>query len=71
MSRSRFPFLLALLTVIFVLPSPALASGLGTYWYGFKKFWGEVFGSVGGVVLIALVVGVISLFIITRGKWRK
>jgi uncharacterized membrane protein len=71
MSRSRFPFLLAFLTVIFVLPSRVLASGLGTYWYGFKKFWGEVFGSVGGVVLIALVVGVISLFIITRGKWRK
>jgi hypothetical protein len=71
MSRSRFPFLLAFLTVIFVLPSPVLASGLGTYWYGFKKFWGEVFGSVGGVVLIALVVGVISIFIITRGKWRK
>jgi hypothetical protein len=71
MSRSRFPFLLALLTVIFVLPSPVLASGLGTYWYGFKKFWGEIFGSVGGVVLIALVVGVISIFIITRGKWRK
>jgi hypothetical protein len=71
MSRSRFPFLLAFLTVIFVLPAPACASGLGTYWYGFKKFWGEIFGSVGGVVLIALVVGVISIFIITRGKWRK
>ena len=43
----------------------------GGYWYGFKRFWGGIFGSVGGVVLIALAVGATSLIIITRGKWRK
>jgi hypothetical protein len=76
MSRTCVPFVLALLTVTFLAGSasaqPAvIAGGLAQYWYGFKQFWGEVFGSVGGVVLVVLVVGAISLFIITRGKWRK
>jgi hypothetical protein len=49
-------------------PAPAAAS---SYWSGFKKFWGEYLADSNGVVTTALVVGAISLFIITRGKWVK
>jgi hypothetical protein len=41
------------------------------FWAGFKSFWGAVFGSLGGVVGIALVTGVVAIIIITRGKWLK
>jgi hypothetical protein len=49
-------------------PTPAAAS---QYWSGFKKFWGDYLADSNGVVTTALVVGAISLFIITRGKWAK
>jgi len=49
-------------------PRPVLASG---YWHGFKKFWGEFVTDTDGVVIIALLVGVVSLFIITRVKGNK
>ena len=55
--------------LLLLVPSPALAAG--SYWAGFKKYWGNFVGEVSGVVLIALVVGGVSLFIITRGKWGK
>jgi hypothetical protein len=46
-------------------------ASLGSYWRGFIKWWVELFKSQNGVVMIALGVGVVSLFIITRGKWKK
>jgi len=49
-------------------PTPVFASG---YWHGFVKFWTSFVARTDGVVLVALIVGVISLFIITRGKWGK
>ena len=48
-------------------PTPAAAA----YWAGFKKFWADYLADSNGVVTTALIVGVISLFIITRGKWAK
>ena len=72
---------LALLAVAAVLLTPAAASAadgsapLGmmfhSYWRGFLDFWGGSLKKQNGIVLAALGVGVISLFIITRGKWKK
>jgi hypothetical protein len=63
------PAALAAAGCLLFAPAPALA-GSG-YWQGFKKFWTDYLGKTDGVVLTALVVGAISLFIITRGKWLK
>ena len=69
--------LLALLVALAVLvtPSPAAASTGGAvfadYWSDFLDHWLGYFSKQQGVVLIALGVGVVSLFIITRGKWKK
>jgi hypothetical protein len=41
------------------------------YWIGFKRFWSEYLVQVDGVVLVVIIVGIISLIIITRGKWLK
>jgi len=49
--------------------TPALA-GSG-YWQGFKKFWSDYLSQTDGVVLTVLVIGAVSLIIITRGKWAK
>jgi hypothetical protein len=55
---------------LLLLPTRALAGG-AAYWAGFKKYWLEVLGNPEGVVVVVLLVGVVSLFIITRGKWNK
>lgn len=66
--------LLVALTAL-VMPSPAAASSggpvFGGYWQGFIDHWFGYFSKQQGVVLIALGVGAVSLFIITRGKWKK
>lgn len=49
-------------------PTPVFAS---QYWEGFKRYWFGFLGNASGVVVTALIVGAISLFIITRGKWNK
>jgi hypothetical protein len=49
-------------------PSPVFA---GNYWTGFKRYWSAFIGQASGVVIAALIVGAISIFIITRGKWGK
>ena len=51
-----------------VAPTPVFASA---YWTGFKRFWFDYVAQADGVVLVALLVGLASLFIITRGKWLK
>jgi hypothetical protein len=58
---------LGALASVLSAPAPAAAG----YWAGFKKFWGEYLADASGVVTTALIVGAISLFIITRGKWAK
>lgn len=70
---NRLAALLATLALFaFASPAPAAQpASLARYWTGFRRFWGEIFGSVGGVVGLVLIVGVISTIIITRGKWLK
>ncbi len=64
--------------VVFLVLSPALAAAepaplfaRGNYWSGFWDFWTSRIVRQEGVVLIAVGVGIISLFIITRSKWKK
>jgi hypothetical protein len=65
---SRRPAALLAAGLLLLFPAPAFAGG---YWHGFKKFWINFIGQTDGVVLVALAVGVVSLIIITRGKWLK
>lgn len=59
-------FLLA--AIVLLTPQPSFASG---YWTSFKKYWSDYVGQQNGIVMTVLVVGVISVFIVTRGRWRK
>jgi hypothetical protein len=76
--RLRF-FPLAALAVLAlaVTAAPAAASPdgpsplFGSYIRGFIDHWTGMLQKQNGVVLFALGVGAVSLFIITRGKWRK
>jgi uncharacterized membrane protein len=60
-----------------VLAAPAAAADGGGavfaahYWEQFVDYWRGVFMKQNGIVMGVLGVGVIALFIITRGKWRK
>jgi hypothetical protein len=62
------PAALGAAACLLAAPTPVFANG---YWHGFVKFWSSFVTRTDGVVLVALIVGVISLFIITRGKWGK
>jgi hypothetical protein len=62
------PAALAAAGLLLLAPSPVLAGG---YWHGFKQFWTSFIADTDGVVLTALIVGLIALLIITRGKWNK
>ena len=62
------PAVLAAAGCLLVAPTPAFANG---YWTGFQKFWSSYLANTSGVVGTVIVVGIISLFIITRGKWNK
>lgn len=74
---SRF---LAVAAVVLFAAAPALAGESaagpvgplwGGYWAQFLEFWTGAFRKQNGVVMLALGVGVISVIIITRGKWKK
>lgn len=54
--------------LVLLAPAPAFASG---YWSGFKRFWTDFVAEQEGAVLVAVVVGIISLLIITRIKGNK
>lgn len=78
MSRlSTRPMLLAALALlVLALPAsavetPSSAPLFGSYWSSFIEHWGNYFKKQNGVIMAALGVGVVSLFIITRGKWKK
>lgn len=62
------PVAVAAVASLLLAPAPVFA---GQYWEGFKRYWLGFVGNASGVVITALVVGAISLFIITRGKWNK
>jgi hypothetical protein len=70
--------LAALLTVTTAGPAAAAAATrpgpappFAGYWGEFVDHWAGKLRQQNGVVMAALGVGVISLFIITRGKWLK
>lgn len=79
MTRTAAPvraFALALLLVA-ATAGPAAASGPGRapllagYWGEFVDHWAGKLRHQNGVVMVAVGVGVLSLVIITRGKWLK
>lgn len=43
----------------------------GGYWSEFIEHWGGAVKKQNGVVMVAIGVGIVGLFIITRGKWVK
>jgi hypothetical protein len=47
---------------------PPLFAG---YWTAFYDHWAGVFQQQNGVVMLTLGIGLVCLFIITRGKWKK
>ncbi len=51
--------------------APAAVFAKTNYWNEFVEFWTGAVKRQSGVVLLVLGVGVVSLFIITRGKWKK
>jgi hypothetical protein len=59
------------------LVSPATASEptgavfASSYWSGFIDHWQNVFEHQNGIGMFVVAVGVVALFIITRGKWQK
>ena len=73
--RTPSKFFLFALALAVLTPSLAAASAggavFGGYWQNFLDHWLGYFEKQQGVVLIALGVGALSLFIITRGKWKK
>jgi DMSO reductase anchor subunit len=52
-------------------PLFAAKSSIQKYWDGFKEYWGGTFKNQSAVTLVVVGTGLIALFIITRGKWRK
>ena len=42
-----------------------------SYINGFLEHWSNVFTKQSAVVMLALGVGAVALFIITRAKWKK
>jgi len=59
------------LLLMLTTPAVASASDFAGYWYGFKRFWADMFASQDGVSMVVLGVLVVAIFIITRGNWKK
>lgn len=70
-------FALAALALVCTAPPALAADGVGSapllasYWRDFLDHWGGVFKKQNGVVMGAILLGIVCLFIITRGKWKK
>jgi hypothetical protein len=86
MTRRTASARLAALLVLVLTAAPAAASPVppaarvaaapvgplfGGYWDSFLDHWTGVLKKQNGVIMLALGVGAVSLFIITRGKWIK
>lgn len=77
--RSFRPLLAAALLGLALTPAPLPAADPGataafartSYWDGFAEFWTGRIKRTDGIVLLAVGVGAVSLFIITRAKWKK
>ena len=71
--RFSLPILLvaALATIVQAGSNDSMLFARTNYWQGFVDFWSGSLRKQNGVVLFALGVAAVSLFIITRGKWKK
>lgn len=68
--------LLSLFLLLCFAPTAAAADQSGIlfaagYWKGFVDHWEKVFQQQSGIGMAIIGVGVVALFIITRGKWHK
>ena len=56
-----------------VAASPAVfaATSGPSFWSRFKQHWASTLAAQNGVTLIVVLCGILSLFIITRGKWKR
>lgn len=74
MVRPLVPCALASITLLSAAPR-ARAAGPGAlvagYASDFYDHWAGVFKQQNSIVMMALLLGAVSIFIITRGKWRK
>jgi hypothetical protein len=75
MKAKSLIFPLALFTLL-GLAQPASAAEtqgvlFGGYWSGFVSHWEKVFSQQDGIAMAIVAVGIVALFIITRGKWLK
>lgn len=52
-------------------PLFAAKSSVRKYWDGFKEYWGGAFKNQSAVTMVVIGTGIVALFIITRGKWKK
>lgn len=76
--RASIAFRIALSLMLLATIAAPVAAGatsgsplIGSYWTGFVDHWLGQLKQQNGVVLFALGIGAVSLFIITRGKWKK
>jgi hypothetical protein len=49
----------------------AEVSGVARYWHNFWDYWRHTLLSQNGIVTCTVLFGMLGIFIITRGKWRK
>ncbi len=71
----RFAFALLAIAILAAEASAAeplfARSALERHWIGFKEYWGGAFKSQSAITMIVIGTGLVSMFIITRAKWRK
>jgi len=65
-----------LLVMLCTLCCPALASAAERmsnqgYWIGFRDYWFGMVKKQDNMVVVVVLVGLLCIFIITRGKWKK
>jgi hypothetical protein len=71
------PILYTLLILAGLLLTPDLAQAgdstlfASSYWARFKDHWLGFFQKQNGIIMLVLLVGAASIFVITRGKWKK
>jgi hypothetical protein len=72
MKSTRTLFIVSILVTLFGPLSTLRAdTGFAGYWHGFVNYWTKFIAQRDGVTMTALLVMAVSLFIITRGKWKK
>lgn len=74
MKTSLAIFFTCFLLLASAAPAAASEPGavlFGGYWSAFIDHWEGVFQQQSGITVGVIVVGILALFIITRGKWLK